>query len=325
MISLATQHSPIRNILVFSSGECTDWIHEALKSRNWCVFIAHTLDQAHDLMKIRHFYAGLCIIDEHIDLKQLDQMQCLFEYSAKTKWVLGIPKDFLLSNRHAKPVIRLLARYCYDYVSMPVCINRLLLVLERTYSMAYLAFPEYQHDSEVPACRRISGERYLYRQIEKIARHDDSVLIQGDFSLGMGQIAEAIHHHSWRSEFPLITIKCGVYSDNWMDAELFGYKSAILSRSSTVGRIEAAQNGTLFFDEVSHLSKRQQASLLCFIEKRKVASRRDDRKLHIDTRIIAGTHKTLESSVREGMFRADLYYRLRELQIVPSARYSLIA
>ena len=158
--------------------------------------------------------------------------------------------------------------------------------------------------------------RNLYKQIEKVAKEDSSVLIEGEVGTGKELIANAIHSHSKRSNNPLIAINCGAISSELIHAELFGYEKGAFAGAQhrKIGQIELAQGGTLFLDRVGELPKEEQANLLRFLEEKTIIRTGSIEKIVIDARIIAADGD-LKALVGEGKFRKDLYYRLRVLQL----------
>jgi PAS domain S-box-containing protein len=149
------------------------------------------------------------------------------------------------------------------------------------------------------------------------AEADCTVMLRGETGVGKELFAEAIHQSSSRSEFPFIAINCAAIPETLLESELFGYdKGAFTGASSTgkLGKFEEAQGGTLFLDEIGELPIRMQAKLLRFTQEKYIEKVGGSKKIPIDVRIVAATHRNLELMVQQGDFRADLYYRL---QVVP--------
>jgi DNA-binding NtrC family response regulator len=314
-----------RNLIVFPRADSTE-IRNTLESCQWRVFIALSLHQARDLIATHTFYVGFYIIDPHNDEIHLEQIRQLFNYSSQIKWIIGAPKDFLHGTANSRQERILISRYCHDYLTLPVNMELMLYVLGHAHGMAQLASPEYQNCAGFSAKFGIIGEspvmRNLYKQIEKISKEDSSILIEGETGTGKELIAHAIHNHSRRSNKPLIAINCGAFSDELIHAELFGYEKDAFTgaQERRIGCIEAAQGGTLFLDNIGDLSKEQQANLLRFLEERTIIRIGGIEKTVLDVRIIAAD-ADLKAAVREGKFRKDLYYRLRELQLkIPPLR-----
>lgn len=157
----------------------------------------------------------------------------------------------------------------------------------------------------------------------KVATSQASVLLTGETGVGKELIARAIHDHSERSKQPFVAINCASIPQDLIEAELFGvekgaYTGATQSRQ---GRFERANKGTIFLDEVVELSARAQATLLRVLQERELERVGGTRVLNINVRVIAATNEDLETAVKQGKFRADLFYRLNVFPLnVPPLR-----
>ena len=151
---------------------------------------------------------------------------------------------------------------------------------------------------------------------------DTPVLIHGETGTGKELIASAIHYRSPNFNGPLITLNCAAIPKDLIESELFGYEKGAFSGAHTSGKkglIEEAENGTLFLDEVGDLSIEAQAKLLRFLEDGEYYRIGGTNKLRVKTRIVSATNKNIESMVKEGLFRKDLYFRLGVIKVeVPS-------
>jgi len=136
-------------------------------------------------------------------------------------------------------------------------------------------------------------------------------------------IAKAIHAHSKRKYGPFIAINCGSLPDTLLESELFGYEKGAFTgaQARRKGRIEMAQTGTLFLDEIADISQKTQVDLLRVLQDRTIYRLGSTDPINIDVRIISATNRNLESAIKEGNFREDLYYRLNVISIdVPPLR-----
>jgi transcriptional regulator with PAS, ATPase and Fis domain len=163
----------------------------------------------------------------------------------------------------------------------------------------------------------------LYRVIERIAAAPISVLILGETGVGKELLAEAIHGGSPRASGPLVRINCAALSEHLIEAELFGYeKGAFTGADRTkMGLMEAANGGTVFFDEIGELPPQTQAKLLRAIEQREVLHLGSLQPHPINVRIVSATNRDLEEETRLGRFRSDLFFRLNGVTLkVPPLR-----
>jgi two-component system response regulator HydG len=153
--------------------------------------------------------------------------------------------------------------------------------------------------------------------IERVAPTDSTVLITGESGTGKGLVARKIHQLSPRARRPFITVDCGTLVETLFESELFGHVKGSFTGADAnkVGKFELAQNGTLFFDEISNIGLEVQAKLLRAVEERKISKVGSHRVITVDVRIIAATNKDLTKAIKDGTFREDLFYRLNVVLI----------
>jgi transcriptional regulator with GAF, ATPase, and Fis domain len=158
----------------------------------------------------------------------------------------------------------------------------------------------------------------IFSLIRKVAATDLPVLILGESGTGKELTARAIHERSARSEKPLISLNCAAIPESLMESELFGYEKGAFTgaHQSRRGKIEQASGGTLFLDEIGELPLNLQPKLLRFLEDQMVDRLGSGKSIQVDVRIITATNRDLEKDVAEGLFRADLYHRLRVFPIL---------
>jgi two-component system, NtrC family, response regulator HydG len=148
--------------------------------------------------------------------------------------------------------------------------------------------------------------------IARVAPTDSTVLITGESGTGKGLVARKIHQLSQRSRRPFITVDCGTLVETLFESELFGHVKGSFTGADAnkIGKFELAQNGTLFFDEISNIGLEVQAKLLRAVEERKISKVGSHRVITVDVRIIAATNSDLTKAIKDGTFREDLFYRL---------------
>ena len=153
--------------------------------------------------------------------------------------------------------------------------------------------------------------------IARVAPTDSTVLITGESGTGKGLVAHKIHQLSQRSRRPFITVDCGTLVETLFESELFGHVKGSFTGADAnkIGKFELAQNGTLFFDEISNIGLEVQAKLLRAVEERKISKVGSHRVITVDVRIIAATNKDLTKAIKDGTFREDLFYRLNVVLI----------
>ncbi|MDO4544875.1 MAG: sigma 54-interacting transcriptional regulator [Bacillota bacterium] len=159
---------------------------------------------------------------------------------------------------------------------------------------------------------------------KRLATVNSTVLITGESGVGKGLIAKLLHEEGNRCDEPFITVNCGAIPENLIESELFGYVAGAFTGSRSDGKrglFEAAQNGTIFLDEISELPLNLQVKLLRVIQEREITPVGGVTPIPVDVRIVSATNKQLMDLVKEGKFREDLYYRLNVVPInVPPLR-----
>ncbi|KQR78388.1 Fis family transcriptional regulator [Burkholderia sp. Leaf177] len=228
---------------------------------------------------------------------------------------------------------RLIRDFCFDYVTLPASGERILNALGHAYGIAALhdggsragvvggthgnvnAMGSSEAEGEmIGSCDAMLA---LFRAIRKVAITDAPVFISGESGTGKELTAAAIHRHSTRRDQPFVAINCGAIPTHLLQSELFGYERGAFTGANQrkIGRVEAANGGTLFLDEIGDLPLESQASLLRFLQERKVERLGGHGSTSVDVRIISATHVEMQTAMVEGRFRADLYHRLCVLQI----------
>lgn len=155
------------------------------------------------------------------------------------------------------------------------------------------------------------------RAMSQVAGRDVNVLITGESGTGKEVVARSLHDHSVRKDGPFVPINCGAIPADLLESELFGHEKGAFTGavSSRAGRFELAQGGTLFLDEIGDMPLPMQVKLLRVLQERKFERIGGTKTLDADIRLIAATHKDLESMIETGEFREDLYYRLNVFPI----------
>lgn len=167
------------------------------------------------------------------------------------------------------------------------------------------------------------GVRGLLEVARKVAASNAAVLIRGESGTGKELLAEAIHASSPRAEGPLVKVHCAALSQTLLESELFGHvKSAFTGADrDRVGRFQQADGGTLFLDEIGDINLETQTKLLRVLQEMTFERVGSSQSIRVDVRIVAATHQDLEAMIRDGRFRADLYYRLNVISLrAPSLR-----
>ncbi|HXH10106.1 MAG TPA: sigma-54 dependent transcriptional regulator [Alphaproteobacteria bacterium] len=216
----------------------------------------------------------------------------------------------------------------YDYITKPLDLDELDVIIKKGLETVGLK-------KEVSLLRKERLDRFnveyvaadspamreVEEKIEKIAQYDSAtVLIQGESGTGKELVATSIHYKSPRANKTFVVVNCATIPKELVESELFGYESGAFTgaaRQGKLGKLEMAEGGTLFFDEIGELDLAAQGKLLRFLETRefeRIGSTKPPRK--IEVRVLAATNKRLSDLVNVGAFRLDLYHRLNVMSIV---------
>ena len=179
---------------------------------------------------------------------------------------------------------------------------------------------QYQLETQSPAMQEVMD------QISRVSATDANVLLLGENGTGKYVLAEHIHELSERKNQPFVHIDLGSLSENLFESELFGYKKGAFTdaHQDYAGKIENAENGTVFLDEIGNLPLHLQTKLLSLIQNRKLSRIGESKERMLDVRFIFATNENLKKAVAENRFRKDLYYRINTVELnIPSLRERL--
>lgn len=159
--------------------------------------------------------------------------------------------------------------------------------------------------------------RQVLKMVAAVAKTDSTVMIRGESGTGKELIARAIHSNSLRRYAPIISINCGAFTETLLESELFGHEKGAFTGADRlrVGKLERANNGTVFFDEIGNISMKMQMDLLRVLETKHFSRLGSEKQIEVDFRVISATNRDLEKAVAEGHFREDLYFRLNVVTI----------
>lgn len=159
--------------------------------------------------------------------------------------------------------------------------------------------------------------REVYRLLQRVAATDSTVLLLGESGTGKEVAANTIHRASPRAERPFVAVNCATLSETLLESELFGHEKGAFTGAIArkPGKVEVADTGTLFLDEVGEIPLPLQAKLLRFLQERVFERVGSTHPIRVDVRVIAATNRALEKAIRAGTFREDLYYRLNVITL----------
>ena len=212
----------------------------------------------------------------------------------------------------------------FNYLEKPLDREHLLFTLKRAFEhIALLRENSALHRKldETASIQGIIGDhakiKEVFRVVNKIAPTSSTVLVYGESGTGKELVARAIHDRSPRSGKPFFAINCAAIPDALIESELFGHEKGSFTGASSreLGLFEAASEGTVFLDEIGEMNVSLQAKLLRAIQEKEIRRVGGKVNIPVDVRIIAATNRELESEIKKGQFREDLFYRLNVIRI----------
>lgn len=215
------------------------------------------------------------------------------------------------------------SRFDRDHLQLVTAVAGIAAVaLENARHMQSLERENLRLTTEINLDHNFVGEstpmREIYQMLARVAPTDSTVLLQGESGTGKELAARAIHRNSPRAPKPFVAIDCSAIPESLLESELFGHEKGAFTGAiaQKKGRIELAQGGVVFLDEIGDLSLTAQVKLLRVLQERKIERLGGTHPISVDVRLIAATNKDLDEAVRTGTFRLDLFYRLNVVNIV---------
>ena len=211
----------------------------------------------------------------------------------------------------------------FDYIIKPFDIPTMLSVIEHALKISSFKCSPVSLDinSKDETAEAIIGKSpsmcEVYKAIGRVSSTNATVLIRGESGTGKELVAKAIYQHSHRFNKPFQVINCVAIPETLLESELFGYEKGAFTGASfrRIGKIEQAQNGTVFLDEIGDMPLSIQAKILRLLQEKRVERLGGRETLPVDVRIIAATNRNLEAAIEEKTFREDIYYRLKVVTI----------
>ncbi|MCM2286298.1 MAG: sigma-54 dependent transcriptional regulator [Desulfobacula sp.] len=211
----------------------------------------------------------------------------------------------------------------YDYVLKPFEVPEMLVLIRQAIEAGYFmrspvavdASPGGQQGDAIIGQSRLMQS--VYKTIGRVSQTDATVLIRGESGTGKELVARAVYQHGIRSGKSFLIINCVAIPETLLESELFGYEKGAFTGASQrhIGKIEQANGGTVFLDEIGDMPLNIQAKILRLLQEKSIERLGGEETIPVDVRIIAATNKNLEQAILEGKFREDLYFRLKVVTI----------
>jgi len=226
--------------------------------------------------------------------------------------------------KEIKTAVKAIKLGAYDYVVKPFIVEDILNIVSRAlekYSLVKQVTYLRNELERYHPFKAIIGQdkkmREIFDLISTIAESDGAVLIQGESGTGKELVARAIHNFSSRKDLPFVVINCATIPQTLMESEIFGYNKGAFTGAShtTLGKLEIANKGTVFLDDIDMLEINMQAKLLRVIQEREFERLGSIKVMKVDVRFVAASNKELKEAIEKGDFRQDLFYRLNVFPI----------
>ena len=259
---------------------------------------------------------GLAVFDSPSMLTQ-EEVEPLVASAPMTEWIAVVAPHTLESAAFQAFVLGAF----HDYHTLPLDLQRLVMTIGHACGRARLRVSLSEIKSGESGRFGIYGTspvmHTFFQRLEKVINTDVAVLIGGETGTGKELVAQAIHKHSQRSTGPLVVVNCGAIPANLIQAELFGHEKGAFTDAiqRKIGRIEAANGGVLFLDEIGDLPFDLQKSLLRVLQERTISRLGSTQVVPVDFRVVAATHVELREAITLGRFREDLFYRLNVIHL----------
>jgi two-component system response regulator PilR (NtrC family) len=269
---------------------------------------AASVASAKHLLTQNHY--DLCLTDMRLpDGSGLELVELIQQQHPK------LPVAVITAHGSIDAAIESMKAGAFDFISKPVNLATLRKLVNTAIESSQ--FTPQPLQKITPIIGESKAIQDLIRSIEKLARSQAPVYISGESGSGKELVAHSIHDLGPRASKPFIAVNCGAIPRELMESEFFGHKKGSFTgaHQDKTGLFQAAEGGTLFFDEVADLPLDMQVKLLRAIQEKSVRPVGAAEEIATDVRILCATHKNLETEVKEGRFRQDLFYRLNVIQL----------
>jgi two-component system response regulator GlrR len=294
-----------------------------LEASGFDVTAARDEDEARSMLADQAF--DLAVID--LQLVHQDGISLMEEAHAVLP---ALPVIILTAHGSIESAVEAMKRGAYTYLTKPFDARELVLSIGR-------ALENRRLTTEVTRLKELVRERYEFDNIvarsdkmqrvlelvARIARTDSTIYIHGESGTGKEVIARAVHLASARKDNPFVAINCAAIPETLLESELFGHEKGAFTGAvrNAKGLFVQAQGGTIFLDEIGDMPLSIQAKFLRVLQEREFFPVGGGKSVTVDVRVIVATNKVLEEQVRNGLFREDLYYRIRVIPIeIPPLR-----
>lgn len=305
-----------RHILVFDKQGSVSAELRRLIPQDFVFSYTQSAIETRQALRNAYFLVVLVVFEAASFLKQQQETEPLIAEASQVEWIALTESEALESHEFQEFILRTF----YDYHTRPLDLERLRVTLGHACGKAQLRAGlngKKENYGKFHICGTSPVMTTFFRRLEKVINTDAPVLISGETGTGKELVAQAIHKNSSRSNGPLVAINCGAIAATLIQSEFFGHEKGAFTGSvqRQIGKIESANGGVLFLDEIGDLPLDMQTSLLRVLQERTFSRVGSTQVISVDFRVIAATHVNLHEAVAQGRFREDLFYRLNVIQL----------
>ncbi|MDP2166881.1 MAG: sigma-54 dependent transcriptional regulator [Thermodesulfovibrionales bacterium] len=315
--------APHRILVVDDDASIRFFMAEFLKKEGFGFDIAGSGAEAIELLKAADY--SLVLLDEK--MPGMSGIDVLKEMRAGG---MRMPVIMITAYGSRGLALKAMEEGAYDFFTKPVDIEVVRTVIKRALEKYELQveLEGLRYDLEESALRHeiIAESPSMRKALElarKVAQTDVTVFVSGESGSGKEIIARAVHRLSTRHDAPFVSVNCAAIPEGLLESELFGYEKGAFTgaRHRHIGKFERAGGGTIFLDEIGDLTLNLQAKLLRVLQDRQIERLGGKAMVKVDIRVISATNKNISGLVKEGLFREDLFYRIKVFEIdVPPLR-----
>lgn len=309
-------------LLIDDDTGLNHFLNRFFKRKGYDVTICLSGEDA--IRKIQNENFDLIMLDYKMPgLNGLDTLKKIRDAQVKT------PVIIMTAYGSTDTAIEAMKRGAYDYLNKPFerkelsrIVSEALELNRRMKEVVWIpdtvsAFGTASLNKTLRMVGRSKAMQEVYKTIGQIAEQNVAVLLTGESGTGKELVAKAIYHHSRRKEKPFLAINCAAIPEQLFESEVFGYDPGAFTGAlhTKIGKLERANGGTCFLDEIGDMSMSLQAKLLRVLQEGELERLGSVKTIKVDVRIIAATNKDLSLAVQKGLFREDLYWRLKVITI----------
>ena len=307
----------IKILIVDDEAPSREALSLLLKSAGYEITGAGTGLEAFEHLAGRSF--DIIITDLFLpDLNGIDILKRAKSLSPITEVIL------ITGHASAETAVQAMKEGAFDYITKPLNLDELRLIIDKALEKRRLlnenVYLKKQLRDKFEFANIIGNSpamQKVFNRMKRIIKTDSTVLIMGESGTGKEIVAKAIHFNGHRKDKPFIAVHCGAIPENLLESELFGHTKGAFTGAvrDKIGKFEAADQGTIFLDEIGTMPMHLQTKLLRVLQEQEVERIGSNRSIKLDVRVVSATNQNLEEDVKTGNFRDDLFYRLNVIPL----------